>query len=167
MLSIDVQGTRLDFEHSLVSLSKWEESHEKPFFAWTEQDKRTHEEMIDYFECMLLNQNLLEYIPKLTPEDHLQLVTYINAPRTATVVREVKSAPGPKENVTSELIYYWLVAFKVDWECQHWHLNRLLTLVKVCGAKSQAQEKVKPGQKDIEAMRRLNEERRRQLGTSG
>lgn len=166
MLSIDVQGTRLDFEHSLVSLSKWEETHEKPFFAWSEEDKRTHEEMLDYFECMLLNPDLSGHISRMTPEDHLNIVTYINASRTATIVRETPSAPGPKENVTSELIYYWLVAFKIDWECQYWHLNRLLTLVKVCGAKNAKQEKVPP-KKAVEDMRRLNEERRRQLGTSG
>lgn len=163
MLSLDVDGTRLDFEHSLVSLSKWEGKWQKPFFAWRQEDTKTQDEMVSYFEEMLVYpEDAVEQIEKLSPQQQVELVEYINENRTATVIREVQQKPGPKENVTSELIYYWMIAFNIDWAAENWHLSRLMTLVKICGVKQS-----KPEKQDVKSMRDLNAQRRRQMGTKG
>lgn len=167
MLNIEVQGIRLEFEHSLVSLSKWEEIHKKPFFAWSDEDKKTHLEMLSYFECMLVSpEDRTDLIEKLTPEEHMALVEYINEERTATVVREIQTKPGPKENVTSELIYYWMIAFEIPWEAKTWHLSRLMTLVRVCGVKQSKPQK-QSASSVASKYREMNEARRKQMGTSG
>lgn len=169
MLNIDILGTTLEFEHSLVSLSKWEAIHEKPFFAWSDKDTKTKDEMLSYFEQMLISpvDRPQVTVAQLTDEHHVALVEYINAKRTATVVREVQSKPGVKENVTSELIYYWLVAFQIPFHpAETWHLNRLMTLVRVCGAKNSKPEKQAPGAL-ANKYREMNEARRKQLGTAG
>ena len=167
MLRIQVQGTELEFEHSLVSLSKWESIHEKPFFSWREDETKTVEEMLNYFEQMLISPaNCRELVQHLTPEDHMTLVEYINSSRTATVVRELQEQKGPKENVTSELIYYWMVTFNIPFEAETWHLNRLMTLVRICGVKNSKPQK-QPASKTAATYRELNEARKKKLGTSG
>lgn len=167
MLNIEVEGIRLEFEHSLESLSKWESIHEKPFFAWKKEDKRTYEEMLSYFEQMLVRpSDRTDLIKSLSPEHHVALVEYINATRTATIVRETQSKPGPKENVTSELIYFWMISLNIPFEAQTWHLNRLMTLIRICGVKNSKPQK-QPASSVAAKYRELNEQRKKQLGTSG
>lgn len=171
MLTLEVQGIRLEFEHSLVALSKWEAKYEKPFFAWTndDKDKRTHEEMLEYFRFMLVNPPLDSdlLIRLLNPSQHIELVEYINSPQTATIVREIASKPGPRENVTTELMYYWMVAFKIPFQpTETWHINRLMTLVRVCSAKQAPPEKM-DSKTAAQQMRELNEQRKRELNTKG
>jgi len=167
VLSLEVQGTKLEFEHSLVSLSKWESIHEKPFFSWKKDDTKTQEEMISYFEEMLISPaGRKDLVSLLAPEQQVALVEYINSERTATTVREVQQKPGPKENVTSELIYYWMISFEIDWEAQHWHLNRLMTLIRICSVKNSKPQK-QPASSTAAKYRELNEARKKKLGTSG
>jgi hypothetical protein len=167
VLSIDVQGTRLVFEHSLVSLSKWESIYEKPFFSWNEEETKTNEEMFVYFEQMLVSPaHAVDLIPKLTPDQQMELVKYINSSSTATVVRDINKKPGPKENVTSELIYYWMLSFKIPFEAESWHLNRLMTLIRICGVKNTKPQK-QPASTTAATFRELNEARKKKLGTSG
>lgn len=167
MFSIEVQGTRLEFEHSLVSLSNWEAIHEKPFFSWKKDDTKTNAEMISYFEQMLISPaDRTDLIAYLTPEDQLGLVEYINSKRTATIVREVQEKPGPKENVTSELVYYWMISFNIPFEAATWHLNRLMMLIRVCGVKNSKPQK-QPASSVAAKYREMNERRRKELGTSG
>lgn len=168
MFSIDVKGTRLEFEHSLVSLSKWEETHKKPFFAWREEDTKTQEEMLDYFECMLLTPGIDPVVVRtLPPPDQLSLVEYINENRTATIVREAPQKGGQKENVTSELIYFWLITFQIPFQpTETWHLSRLMTLVRIAAAKNSKPEK-RPASSVAQQYREMNEARKKALGTSG
>lgn len=167
MLSLEVQGTKLEFEHSLVSLSKWESIHEKPFFSWRKDDTKTQEEMISYFEEMLISPaDRTDLVSLLTPQQQVAVVEYINSERTATTVREVQQKPGPKENVTSELIYYWMISFEIDWEAQHWHLNRLMTLIRICSVKNSKPQK-QPASSTAAKYREMNEARKKKLGTSG
>ena len=167
MLSLEVQGTKLEFEHSLVSLSKWESIHEKPFFSWRKDDTKTQEEMISYFEEMLISPaDRTALVSLLTPQQQVAVVEYINSERTATTVREVQQKPGPKENVTSELIYYWMISFEIDWEAQHWHLNRLMTLIRICSVKNSKPQK-QPASSTAAKYREMNEARKKKLGTSG
>lgn len=167
MLKLVVQDIPLEFEHSLVSLSKWEAIHERPFFAWDDKDSKTHDQMISYFEQMLVSPaGRTELIEELSPKDHNTLVDYINKSNTATIVHEVASKPGRRENVTSELIYYWMISFNVPFEAQHWHLNRLMTLIRVCGVKNSKPQKRSSGSV-AQQYREANEARKKKLGTSG
>ena len=171
MIVLTVNDKDLRFEHSLVSLSEWESEFEKPFYSSNDDETKTDEEMIKYFECMLISDIKYRYLVRLLdPDQTLALSVYIGKDRTATRVREMIEKRGPKVNVTSELIYYWMISFKIPFTpCDTWHLNRLLMLVKVCGAKSAADApKTKQSQTQMAmSMRELNEQRLKESGSSG
>lgn len=154
----------LQLEHSLVSLSKWESKWGKSFLS---KNEKTHEETVDYIRCMTITQNVdPEVYSRLTNENILQVNKYIEAPMTATYFREEKGSKSSRETVTSELIYYWMIAHNIPFECQKWHLNRLLTLIRVCNVKN---SKPKPrSRRDILAENaRLNAARRQRLNSKG
>ena len=129
----------LQLEHSLVSLSKWESKWCKPFLS---KNPKTHEETLDYVRCMTLTQNVKpEVYYNLTEENIEAVYAYINAPMTATTFSDDGSKKSNREVTTSELIYYWMVALQIPFECQKWHLNRLITLIRVCNVKNQPSKK--------------------------
>ena len=154
----------LQLEHSLVSLSKWESKWHKPFLG---KDEKTFDETIDYIRCMTLTPNVDPNIyVVLTKENIKDIYDYISNPMTATTFYE----DGPKsiirEIITSELVYYWMVTLNIPFECQKWHLNRLLTLIRVCNIKNQPPKK----RSKREIMSRnaaLNAARRKQLNSKG
>lgn len=154
----------LQLEHSLVSLSKWESKWCKSFLS---NKEKTHEEIIDYVRCMTITQNVDPHVYLYLTEDNVrEIKQYIEAPMTATCFSEEKGSKGGKEVVTAELIYYWMIALNIPFECQKWHINRLLTLVRVCNIKNQPPKK--RSKRDL--MKRnaaLNEARRKQLNTRG
>lgn len=158
------KGATLHLEHSLVSLSKWESKWCKPFLT---KNEKTYEETIDYIRCMTLTQNVDPDAYKyLTNENIIQINKYIESPMTATTFYEELGGKKSSEQVTSELIYYWMVALNIPFECQKWHLNRLLTLIKVCNIKSQPPKK--RSKKDLAAhYAKLNADRRRRLNSKG
>lgn len=136
---ISTKETVLTLEHSLVSLSKWESKWCKAFLG---SDSRTNEETIDYIRCMTITPNVDPNVYYcLTQENVKEVVNYIQDPHTASNIYDYE--PGGKEGkgkmkdiITSELIYYWMVALQIPFECQKWHLNRLITLVKICNVKN-------------------------------
>ena len=154
----------LQLEHSLISLSKWESKYCKSFL---ENKDQTHEEFINYVRCMTITQNVDPFIYYNLSKDNIEKINdYINAPMTATYFSEDKSKGRSREIVTSELIYYWMINANIPFECQKWHLNRLLTLIKVCGVKN---SKPVPKSRN-EIMRRnssLNAARRQRFNTRG
>lgn len=156
-------GTVVQLEHSLASLSKWESIHEKPFLTDAE---KTSEEILSYVSCMVLSPEASpELLQKFTPEDLTKINSYINSKQTATTFAELKTRSS-REIVTAEVIYYWMVSFQIPFECQYWHLNKLLTLVRVCNEKNKPPKKMRKSEM-ISQRRALNEQRRMQLGTSG
>lgn len=161
---INKKGMTLTLEHSLVSLSKWESRWCKPFL--TKEDK-TNEETLDYIKCMTLTQNVPPDIYfMLTTENIKQIQEYIDNPHTATTIHENQNGPKNREVVTSELIYYWMTALNIPWESQKWHLNRLLTLIRVCNVKNTPPKKM--SQREIMSRNTaLNAARRQKLHSKG
>ena len=124
----------LQLEHSLVSLSKWESKWNKPFLS---KDEKTTEETLDYIRCMTITQNVDPDIYNgLTSSNIESINKYIDAPMTATTFHNDNQKGRGREIVTSELIYYWMISHNIPMECQKWHLNRLLTLIRVCNVKN-------------------------------
>jgi hypothetical protein len=154
----------LSLEHSLVSLSKWESKWCKAFL--TKQEK-TFEETLDYIKCMTITQNVDPKVYNyLTNENIDEVNRYIEAPMTATYFSEDKTSKISREQVTAELIYYWMISLNIPFECQKWHLNRLLTLIKVCNIKNTPPKK--RSRKDIMSSNTaLNAARKKQLNTRG
>lgn len=157
------KAVTLLLEHSLLSISKWESKWKKPFLSSSD---KTKEETIDYVRCMTVTKNVPEEAYLGLTNDNLEaVVTYIEDPMTATWFREERSAPS-REIVTSELIYYWMIASNIPMECQKWHLNRLLTLIRVCQIKNGPQKKMSKSQL-ARRNRELNDARRKQFNTRG
>lgn len=154
----------LELEHSLVSLSKWESIYEKPFLG---KEEKTTEEAMGYVKAMVLTSDVPEEIFKrLSEENYTAINEYLDAKMTATWFSEQIGAPPTREVITSELIYYWMISYQIPFECQHWHLNRLFTLIKVCSIKADKPKKM--SRSAIAARNReINAQRLKQLGTKG
>lgn len=161
---IETKPIVLNLEHSLLSISKWESKYHKPFLAKNKQDVRTKEEMIDYVKCMTLNHNVPDIVYRSLNKAAMDKVyAYINDPMTATTITE--SSDKKNEIITSEVIYYWMVSLGIPFSCEKWHLNRLITLVKVCNAMNNPK---KMSRKDILSRNRaLNAARKKALHTRG
>ena len=154
---------RIQLEHSLVSISKWESKWCKPFL---DGKNKTLEEILDYVHCMCLDETVDKMTLTRLTEDNLKDINeYIARPMTATTFSNEKKGGG-RETVTSELIYYWMVTFNIPFECQHWHLNRLLTLVKVCNIKNNPPKKMS-AREIMTRNKALNEARKKQFQTKG
>ena len=155
----------LRLEHSLISLSKWEEKYKKPFIS----SEKNKEELIDYIKFMTLNKNVDPNIYKrLTSKNISDIIDYIEDPRTATTFSDMNNRVGrSREQVTSELIYYWMLAYNIPFdECQKWHINRLMTLIRICEIKSEKPKK----RSTRELMSRnaaLNKARRAKMNSKG
>lgn len=151
-------------EHSLVSLSKWESKWRKPFLS---SEDKTAEETIDYIRCMTITQGVLDdkIYSRLTNDNINQVKEYIGASETATTFSNDQGKRN-REIITAEIIYYWMITMNIPFECQKWHLNRLLTLIRVCSIKNAPPKKV--GKKDIMTRNAaLNAARRKSLNTRG
>lgn len=134
----------LNLEHSLISLSKWESKWHKPFLSMKE---KTPEEMLDYVRCMTLNKNVSPLAYKLlTQSDFKRINEYIDDKATATWFSDdkKKNKRRSREVITAEIIYWWMIAQQIPFECQKWHLNKLLTLVRVCSIKNEGSKKMSP-----------------------
>lgn len=137
---VQIQGRTIQLEHSLLSLSKWEAKWQKPFLR--ETPEKTEEEIIDYVRCMTLTQNVDPSVYfNLSDENVEDINAYISSPMTATWFNDRDNKIN-REIITSEIIYYQMIALNIPFECQKWHLNRLLTLIRVCSIKNAPQKKM-------------------------
>lgn len=175
-----VPGATLRLEHSLVSLLKWEQKHKKPYLKKSEKDKddKTPEEVLDYIKCMTINRKEVpdEVYKFLTPIEQAKINAYITDPMTATYfnVNTAQTSNGAKprrqEQITAELIYYWMFSYRIPLEWEKRHLNTLLTLIRVFSIKdSDANGKSnKMSKRDIISQNRaLNAARRQALNSKG
>lgn len=182
MLEIRIEGTEfwndeteefvtaepctLMLEHSLISLSKWESKWQKPFLS---QAEKTLEETRDYIKCMTINKNVkaTSYLA-LTRKDIAKINDYIANPMTATTfhTREGQAKRGRGEVMTAEVIYFYMISFGIPFECEKWHLNRLLTLIKVCNIKNAPKQKMSKATA-AKQQRALNAQRRAKTGSRG
>lgn len=155
---INIKDTVLKLEHSLVSVSKWEEEFKKPFL--TEQ-RKTEEETKYYVKCMTLNNNVNDLVyTMLTEEDMRKINDYISENRTATwFTNKDQQDTNVREQTTAELIYYWMILHHIPSEYQKWHLSKLMALIEICNVKSGPSQKMSE-QETIEYYKRINEERR-------
>lgn len=169
---IHSKETSLTLEHSLISLSNWEMQFEKPFL--NNEESLTKDELIKYIKCMTVqpkNVDDLVYLSLYTCDDLLnQVSNYINLKMTATWFSEDEwkrsSNPYHKEIVTSEVIYYWMIKFGIPVQFEKWHLNRLMTLIRVFEAK-EAKPKKRSKNEIMASRRALNEKRKKMLNTRG
>lgn len=158
------EEVQLVLEHSLVSLSKWESFFEKPFL---ETQSKTTEETLAYIRFMALDENIPpEIFARISNEHIAQINAYITAKMTATWFGKSKPTGPNPEIVTAELLYYWMFELKIPMECQHWHLNRLLTLIEVCNKKNAPAKKTDRGEM-IADRKRMNAERRAAANSTG
>ena len=154
----------LQLEHSLVSISKWESKWHKAFLG---KQEKTNEEVVDYIRCMTITQNVDPDIYYRLSAENIELINnYIDDPMTATVINEMPGRSKSREIITSELIYYWMIAYNIPVEFQKWHLNRLLTLIRVCSIKNSPPKKMSA--REVMANNtKLNAERRKMLNSRG
>lgn len=154
-------------EHSLVSVSKWESKWHKPFMD--DRYKKTKEEVIDYIRCMTVTQNVDPQLYYLIDAENIKKIQdYISDPMTATWFSDKKHKGRARKVITSEVIYYWMVALQIPFKCEKWHLNRLLTLIKVCNEENKASEKGNKNMRELVSERAaLNAARKKQLHTRG
>ena len=159
-----IKGQTLSLEHSLVSISKWEAKWETSFIA---KKSLSLEETIDYIKCMTLTQNVDPIVYTLLNDEHIEAVRrYIDAPMTATTFSKDPNSKPNREIITSEIIYYWMIAFNIPVKFEKWHINRLLTLIRICDIKNSPPKKM--SKKEIMSRNAsLNEARKKQYNTKG
>lgn len=155
---------QLTLEHSLVSISKWESKWNVPWIG----RKKSNPESVDYIRCMTLTQNVDPDVYRRITSSHIKKVNeYCSAPMTATTFTIRDKGRPSREIITAELIYYWMILYGIPFDpCQKWHLNRLLTLIRVCNIKSQTDKKMPPGEV-LKEQASLNALRRKKWRTTG
>ena len=161
---VAIKGTTFKIQHSLVSLSKWEERWHKPFLSKTE---KTQEELIDYVKCMTITQNvnpeIYDYLPVTIMNE---IIEYMNDPMTATTIKKNPNRPPNRQIITAEVIYGWMIGLNIPMEFQKWHLNKLMTLIEVVNEQNSPSKKMGKNA-TIAQNRSLNAARRAALHTKG
>lgn len=161
---ITVKECTLQLEHSLISLSKWESKWCKPFIHTPD---KTVEETVDYVKCMTITRHVNPLVYQcLTSKNIREINQYIEAPMTATTFSDDRNGKRNREIITSEILYYQMIALNIPFECQKWHLNRLITLIRVCAIKNQPPKKMSK-QELVSRNRALNAARKKQLNSKG
>lgn len=154
----------LNLEHSLISISKWESKWHVPFIS---KDSKTEEQTLDYIRCMTIDKNIPDTVYNyLTAEDVKKISEYINNPMTATVVTNTPDQKKSGQILTSEVIYSFMTGLQIPFECEKWHLNRLLKLIEVCNANNTPPKKM--GKNEIMSRNKaLNAARRAKYNSKG
>ena len=159
-----VETMDIELEHSLASLSKWEEKWEIPLLS---SPDKTDEQSVSYLECMCVTPDVApEVFWKLTEEQQEQVSKYLEKKASATWFAN-RPEPRSGEAITAELVYYWMSGFGINWEAQHWHLNKLLTLIKVHSVKADNKPRQQSARNRQQEIMRLNAQRLKETGSNG
>lgn len=157
----------LILEHSLISISKWESNWHKPFLD--RHHEKTDEEFLDYIRCMSLtnvqdDDFWRKVLKRISFKNRMDIKKYIEDPQTATWFNDRCSPPPSEKILTNEVIYSQMIQLGIPLDpCQKWHLNHLLTLIRVCAENEMPQKKMSP----LEVMaqnKSLNKMRKAALG---
>lgn len=164
---VSIKGAKLELEHSLVSLQKWESIWHKPFL---DKKEKTYDEIVSYLRCMTVSsdvtdQNIYYFI---SPDDLKRVIDYMNDSMTATWFSDGGNAPGMHKNdvVTAEVIYYWMITLNIPSEYRYWHLNQLLTLIKTVSLKNAPDKKMSKSEERAQR-HALNKARRAKYKSKG
>lgn len=161
---VTTEAVVVEMEHSLVSLSKWESKWEKPFLSGKPM---TAEELLSYVEYMILTPKIPPgFSRRLSQTNLVEINAYIESKQTATTFGSLPEHKGKGETITSELVYYWLIAFSIPFDCQYWHLNRLFSLIRICNIKNSKPKKMSRNEM-AQRNREINAKRKAELNTSG
>lgn len=161
---ISIDPIKLELEHSLFSLSKWESEFTKPFLS---SEEKTDQEILEYAYHMITTPGVSREVVHGLGNENMRLINaYLEKKHTATTFGDMPKQKGRGEIITSELIYYWLVAFQIPFEAQYWNLDRLFALVRICNMKNNPPKKMSKHE-IARRNRELNEQRRAALGTKG
>ena len=162
---INIPAVTLKLEHTLVAISKWEAKWKKAFLG---KQEKTNEEIVDYVKCMTLNEEPIDSMvyTALTASDFKKVKAYLEDKMSASCLPE-RDKGESGDTVTSELIYYWMVALQIPFECQYWHLNRLLTLVQICNMKNNPDKRKMSREELLARNRALNAERKAKYNSRG
>lgn len=162
---INTEDTIIHIEHSLAAIAKWEGRWKKSFFSNT---ALTGDELLDYIRCMTIEEDIPSYVYMSLSQENLETIkSYLEDPMTAAWFKEQpKSGKSVGSTLTAEIIYYYMVELGIPFECENWHFNRLMTLIRVCSEKQAVPKKM--AKKDIFSQNAaLNAQRKARLKTRG
>ena len=162
---ITTKEQTIQLEHSLISIAKWEAKHKIVFLS--KHTKKTNEQTLDYIRCMTITQNVDPIVYFNLSEENLRIIDeYITDPHTATTFSHDPKGGGNRDVLSAELLYYYMIAHNIPLEFQKWHLNRLITLIRVCSMKNESPKK-RSRNELLSRNAALNAARRKQLNTQG
>lgn len=160
-----IESHNIQLEHNLISISKWESKYKKAFLSDQKKNPKTNDEIIYYIKCMCLHYKDEEFVSYISPKDLVKISEYINDSHSATFVPKCSDERVNRDVPTSELIYYWMIINEIPFECQYWHLGRLMKLIEICSLKNNGKKMSK--QQILQSNRRLNEARKMRHHTRG
>lgn len=170
---LEIPEAHLKLEHSLISVRHWESKWHIPFLDKSKD--KTPEQLKDYIKFMTINTVnpiIFDYIPK---DAMAQIAEYIENPMTATWFSDKENSKKKvfqrnNQTLTAELIHYYMIVYNIPVEFQKWHLNQLITLIRVC----KEEEEIRNGNvkkrsaKDIaKSNAELNAYRRKMMNSKG
>ena len=164
---VTISDQVLKLEHSLVSISAWEEKWHEKFLNPNIQ--MTQEQVLDYIKCMTLNEDFPEEAYNfLSSEDVKQIKEYMEDPHTATTINTLGQNRKKHTNkvTTAEEIYYMMFSYGIPKECETWHINKLLTLIEVFSVKNGGEKKMST-REIMQQNAALNAARKAKLNTKG
>ena len=164
---IRVPSRTLRLEHSLSSLSKWEENWEIPFYS---KDKKNAKQLLSYVKMMSIEPIDDHTLAVLGKKQFDQINDYLNSKRSATWFSDENKKVTNGPVVTSELIYYWMSAFGIPFECDKWPIQRLMNLIKIHQIKAEqaSGKKSRTNRSEMLSERQaLNMKRRQEMNSKG
>lgn len=128
---------RIRLEHSLISVSKWEQIWKIPFLPNPFTPEKTREQLKSYAECMIIGPKPPKQILEIFWAKYAKDIgDYISDPHSATTIQRRGRQNVNTTVITSEVIYYQMISLNIPVEFEKWHLNRLLKLIEVFAVKN-------------------------------